>query len=387
MSNITLEKTETAEQPQSGLKITLKRDVFLNALTLVNRSVSTRSTLPILAHFLIEAHGDLVSISATNLETGIRLRVDALVDQEGACAIDAKTLLTCVKALPKGSDITIEVGERFVLDCGKRVVALNHCRDASEFPTLPRALDSEPITLAGDILRTAIKEVQFAAADDYSRPVFSSIGVHVKKNAVNLVALDSFQVAVKTIASIAGTESNVILLVPTATMRMLVDILPKGVDVEITWNKDLSQVIFEAGALTVVSRLVEGTFPNYAAAIPKQHATVFTLGRSDLEQIIKAFLPFAKDSSNMLNLFYAGEQVSFLAESEDLGSVRDELPAIIEGEDGRIIFNILYLQDVLKSVAAQCFTFFLSGETRPAVIVPLGRNDYQYVLMPMSPNR
>jgi DNA polymerase-3 subunit beta len=385
MTTITLEKIETTERPQTSLKISLKRDAFLNALMTVNRSVSTRSTLPILAHFLIEAHEGHVSISATNLETGIRLCVDAHIEHEGVCAIGAKTLLDCVKALPKGGDVTIEVGEHFVLSCGKRIFALNYWRDASEFPAFPRTLDSEPVAIAGDTLRTAIKEVEFAAANDDSRPVFTSMGVHIRKNAVNLVSMDGFRMAVRTVAH--ADDRNVMLLVPISAMRLLAEVTPKGVDVEITWNQKLSQVIFQAGPLTVVSRLIEGTFPKYSQAIPKEHRTVFTLGRKDLEQILKAFLPFAKDSSNMLKVFYTGESVTFLAESEDLGSVRDELSTIIEGEDGHIILNIVYLSEMLKAVQAQCFTFFLSGEARPALIVPLGRDDYQYVLMPMSKNR
>ena len=385
MTTMILEKSETTEQPVIGLKIALKRDVLLNALNLVIKSVSTRSTLPILAHFLIEAREGHVYLNATNLETGIRLKVDALVETDGVCAIPAKTLLDCVKTLPKNSDVSIEVGERFVLSCGKRVFKLNYFRDASEFPLLAHVLNSKPITILSDVLRTAIKEVQFAAADDDSRPVMASIGLHISENAINLVGACSFRMAVRSICH-AGSQ-DVMLIIPIAAMRMLAEVLPKDTEVVITWNEKLSQVVFQADALTLVSRLIEGTFPNYAAAIPKQHATTFTLGRKDLEQIIKAFVPFARDSSNILKVFYAGEQVSFLAESEGLGSVRDELPAVIEGNDGHIIFNILYLSDVLKAVSDECFTFFLSGEARPAVIVPLGRDDYQYVLMPMSPNR
>lgn len=383
MTTVTLEKIEITEQPLSGLKIALKRDVLLNALTLVVKSVSTRSTLPILSHFLIEAHEGRVSISATNLETAICLNVEAHVEADGVCTIGAK-LLDRVKSLPRGSDVTIEVGERFVLSSGKRVFALNYC-DASEFPTLPRVLDGEPITLAGDVLRQGIREVQFAAADDDSRPVFTSICMDIRKNKINLVTADSFRMAIRTIAY-AG-DRDVQLLIPVTSMRLLAEILPAHTDVEVTWNDKLSQVIFQAGALTVTSRLIEGTFPNYVGGIPKQHATVFTLGRADLEQILKAFLPFAKDSSNILKLFYAGEAVTFLAESENLGSVRDELPAVIEGDVGHVIFNILYIQDILKSVSSECFTFYLSGEARPAVIVALGRHDYRYVLMPMHPNR
>ncbi|MGH9821700.1 MAG: hypothetical protein ACREDR_00355 [Blastocatellia bacterium] len=137
-----------------------------------------------------------------------------------------------------------------------------------------------------------------------------------------------------------------------------------------------------------VTRLVEGAYPDYAAIIPTTHKTTLTLERKQLEQVLQAFKPFARDSANILKLsFTVWGAVAFHAESEDMGEADDELEANVDGEDGQIIFNLQLLADLLKYVPAESFAFYLSGPNKPGLILPAGRQDFGYTLMPMVPNR
>ncbi len=387
------------ERTPCEMKFTAKQDDLLKVLTLVMKAVSVRSTLPVLSHVLVatrEAALEGVPAQAvftgSNGETAISWQCDAEVERVGAFTIPAKALLECVKTFSKGKRITVEVVEPCVhVQCGKRVFKLKGGMDAGEFPTWDEMSVGEgaPFALDTDILRQAIKEVQFAAADDDPRPVLNSICMHIQEEHLSLAALDGFRMAVRTIpmpTKIGRRDANI--LVPVASMRILAEIMPPACPVVVMWDKYKKQAVFQAGLVLVSTRLVEGTFPDYNAIIPKANIASFTAPRRDLDQIVKAFKPFALDNANIFKLTYNAAQgtVGCLAESEDLGEAYDEIDVPIEGPDGQIIFNIRFLIDVLKYVPVDSFVFKLMTEDKPGLITPLGRQDYSFVVMPMTRN-
>ncbi len=388
---------DTSEKPRVEMKFTAKQDDLLKVLTLVMKAESRRSTLPVLSHVLVatrpselEGVPEQAVFTCSNLETSISWQCDAEVERAGAFTIPAKPLLECVKTFSKGKRITVEVVEPCVhVQCGKRVFKLKGGMDASEFPTWDEMILGEgaPFALDTDILRQAIKEVQFAAADDDPRPVLNSICMHIQEERLSLAALDGFRMAVRTLTmptKVAKRDANI--LVPVASMRILAEIMPPACPVVVMWDKDKKQAVFQAGLVQVSTQLVEGTFPDYNAIIPRDPTASFTAPRHDLDQIVKAFKPFALDNSNIFKLSYNAAQgiVGCLAESEDLGEAYDEIDVPIEGPDGHIIFNIRYLIDVLKHVPVDSFVFKLTTEDKPGLITPLGRKDYSFVVMPIS---
>lgn len=391
---------DVPEKPPCEMKFTVKQDDLLKVLTLVMKAENRRSTLPVLSHVLVatrkvalEGVPAQVVLTCSNLETAISWQCDAEVGRAGAFTIPAKPLLECVKTFSKGKRITVEVVEpRVHVQCGKRVFKLKGGMDAGEFPTWNEMILGEcaPFALDTDILRQAIKEVQFAAADDDPRPVLNSICTHIQEETLTLAALDGFRMAVRTITMPTKIgKRDATILVPIASMRVLAEVMPPACPVVVLWDKDKKQAVFQAGLIQVSTQLVEGTFPNYNAILPKENTASFTAPRRDLDQIVKAFKPFALDNANIFKLSYHAEQgtVGCLAESEDLGEAYDEIEVPIEGPNGQIIFNIRYLIDVLKHVPVDSFVFKLTTEDKPGLITPLGRQDYSLVIMPMSRNR
>lgn len=391
---------DVPESPPCEMKFMIKQDDLLRVLTLVMKAISSRSTLPVLSHVLVATRPSVlegmpaqVMFTCSNLETSISFQCDAEVERAGAFTIPAKALLECVKTFSKGKRITMEVVElRVHVLCGKRIFKLKGGMDASSFPAWNEMILAEgtPFALDADILRQAIKEVQFAAANDDAYPVLTTICMHIQEDDLTLVAADRFRMAVRTITlptKIGKRDTRV--LIPMASMRLLAEILPLVCSVVVQWNTERTQAVFQAGSMHLSTRLVEGTYPNYRTAIPKATMASFTAPRKDLDQIVKAFKPFAQDNSNIFTLTYKGEQgtVGCLAESEDLGEAYDEIDVPIEGADGHIIFNIRYLIDVLKYVPVDAFVFKLTTEEKPGLIIPLGREDYFLVLMPMSHKR
>jgi len=390
---------DVPEKTPCEMKFTIKQNDLLRVLTLVMKAVSLRSTLPILSQVLVATRFSALEtvpaqamFTCSNLETAISFQCDVEVEHEGAFTIPAKSLLECAKTFSKDKFITVEVVESFMhVQCGKRVFKLKGGMDASEFPTWNEMILGEgaPFALDTDVLRQAIKEVQFATADDDPRPAMASVCLHIKEETLTLAAIDGFRMAVRTITmptTIRNREASI--LVPVTSLRLLAEVMPPACPLVIMWDKARSQAVFQAGLVQVATRLIEGTFPTYEAIIPKASTTSFTIPRKDLDQIIKAFKPFAQDDANRFTLSYNREQgtVGCLAESADLGEAYDEIKVPIEGEDGHIILNIRYLLDLLKHVPVDAFVFKLTTESKPGLVTPLGREDYCFVLMPMSRN-
>ncbi|HEU5381233.1 MAG TPA: DNA polymerase III subunit beta [Ktedonobacteraceae bacterium] len=396
---------DTPEKPPCVMKFTVKQNDLLRVLVLVMKAESRRSTLPVLSHVLVatrnaelEGFPAQVAFTCSNLETAISWQCDAEVERAGAFTIPAKPLLECVKTFSKGKRITVEVIEQRVhVQCGKRVFKLKGGMDASEFPMWNEMILGEgaPFALDTDILRQAIKEVQFAAADDDPRPLLNSVCMHIQEEHLSLAALDGFRMAVRTITMPTKIgKRDAAILVPVASMRLLAEVMPEAVPVIVMWDKDKKQAVFQAGLVQVAAQLVEGVPPNYSAIIPKENTASFAVPRKELDQVVKAFKLFAQDNANIFKLSYNAKseedaekgKVSCLAESEDLGEAYDEIDVPIEGTDGQIIFNIRYLIDVLKHVPVDSFVFKLTQENKPGLITPLGRQDYSFVVMPMSRN-
>jgi DNA polymerase-3 subunit beta len=388
------------EFPPCEMQFIMRQDDLLEVLTLVMKALSSRATLPVLSHVLVATRTSAldrmpahVVFTCSNLETAISMQCNAEVVHEGAFTIPAKTLLECVKTFSKGGLITVEVMEPYVqVQCGKRLFKLKGGMHASEFPAWKEMIVGEgaPFALDTDLLRQAIKEVQFAAADDYSRPMLNCICMHIQEETLTLVTLDGCRMAVRTITMPTKMrERDASILVPVASMRILAEVMPNACPVVVVWNEDKSHVVFQAGWVQVSIRLVEGPYPNYRALTFKTNTASFTVPRKDLDQIVKAFKPFAQNNDNIFKLSYNKEKgtVGCLAASEDLGEAYDEIEVPVEGTDGHIIFDIRYLIDVLKHVPVDAFVFKLTTEDQPGLITPLGREDYSLALMPMRRNR
>ena len=375
--------TAAADAPSlpSNMKVMLKQDVLLKGLKAVIKAISSRSTLPILKHILIVARPSQLIITGTNLQTSISVPIDAQVEREGAYTIPAKILLDCVQTFPTGGQITLEIQEpRVIVSCG-RTFSLKEGRPAEDFPPLWQEMvvgKGAPIMLGSDRLRQAIKEVQYAAATDETRPVMNTVCVHLKQGIADFVATDSYRLAIETLP-VPSSRWDGTLLVPAPSMSILADVLPPDVSVIIAWDSWTARILFQAGGIQVVSQLVEGTFPDYGTVLPKTHQTSFILKRKTLEQVLKAFKPIGGSS---IEIVYSAAGITFKTTSEDRGDAMEQVEAIVEGDDGSVMFDQRFLGDVLKHIPSEACTFYLSGAHQPGVIIPTNRDDYTYVIMP-----
>jgi len=385
------------------VKITCTQQNLSRGLSIVSHAVSNRSTLPILANVLVATEDGHLKLSATNLEIGINYLVEIEETFEtGATTVPAKLIADFVGSLPQeiveisvpedSSTLTVKSG-----DSEAKIKGM----DSSEFPLIPtREGNESPVIISAVLLKEMIAEVAFAAADDESRPVFTGVLVQVGEKKITFAAADAFRLAVRTapLDSFEGKQEDI--LIPARTLNELARILPSEGDVEMVVTPNRSQVLFHTKQIDLVSRLIEGNFPNYRQIIPKPQDTTTRaeISSKEFAARIKLAALFARDSSNITRIkINRGDNegrdtgsITIEATAEDLGNNKSELNANVDGPEQQIIFNVKYLSDVMAVIGTSEVAIEVSAATKPGVIKPIGLpelNDYTYVIMPMHTNR
>jgi DNA polymerase III subunit beta len=379
------------------VKITCKQQDLSRGLSAVSHAVSSRSTLPILSNILLATDQGRLKLAATNLEIGINCWVDAQIHEEGTTTVPAKLLTDLVSSLPQAPvDISVAEDTNILNIKSSGSTANIKGMDASEFPLIPSAEGGEPpVLLDAVLLKEMIAEVAFAAADDDSRPVFTGVQVQVNEEKITFAAADAFRLAVR-VAPLPGDDHpRGDILVPARTLTELARILPAEGPVEMIVTPNRSQVLFHTPQLDLVSRLIDGTFPNFRQIIPKEHATRAVVETKLFAEAVKRAALFARDSSNITRVkINPGENdglepgaLTVEATAEDLGDNISTVNAAVDGPELQIIFNVKYLADVLAVIGTPEVALEANGATKPGVIKPVGASDYTYVIMPMHINR
>ncbi len=379
------------------MKITCKQQDLSRGLSAVSHAVSNRSTLPILSNILLATDNGRLKLSATNLEIGINCWVDAQIHEDGATTVPAKLLTDLVNSLPQAPvDISVPEDSNILNVKSAGSSANIKGMDASEFPLIPSAEGGEPpVRFDASQLKEIIEEVAFAAADDDSRPVFTGVLIQVSEEKITFAAADAFRLAVR-VAPLPGDDHpRGDILVPARTLTELARILPSEGQVEMIVTPNRSQVLFHTPQLDLVSRLIEGTFPNYRQIIPKEHTTRAVVETKQFAEAAKRAALFARDSSNITRVkINAGANdglepgsITVEATAEDLGDNVSTINAAVDGPELQIIFNVKYLADVLAVIGTPEVALEANAPTKPGVIKPVGSNDYTYVIMPMHINR
>jgi DNA polymerase-3 subunit beta len=251
------------------------------------------------------------------------------------------------------------------------------------------------VVIDAALLKEMISEVAFAAADDDSRPVLTGVLVQVGNERITFAAADAFRLAVRTSPLPGDSKSRSDILIPARTLTELARILPSEGTVEMIVTPNRSQVLFHTENVDLLSRLIEGTFPNYRQIIPKEHTTRAVVETKEFAAAVKSVIPFARDSSNIARVKITGgggegiEPGTFTVEAtaEDVGHNVSTINAAVDGPDQQIIFNVKYLSEVLAAMSTPEVALEVTSAARPGVIKPVGSADYTYVIMPMSTNR
>ena len=368
------------------MKLSVMQENLARGLSIVSRAVSNRSTLPVLANVLLKTEDAGLKLTATNLEIGITYWVPGKIEADGATTVPAKLLTDLVNTLPTGDrvDLTLGTGDTLDLRCGRFETHIKGI-DADEFPAIG-APGERPTTRVGqNVLRRALAETAFAAASDEARPILTGVLARFEGDQLTLAAADNYRIAVKTIA-ILDPVPETSVVVPARALNELARILADVDDpVEIVLAAGKNQILFHLDGIDLVSRLIDGQFPNYQQVVPTSHTTRAVLDREELLRAVRPAALIAHESANIVKLQVSaeGEPGITVSANAEVGDHVGQVEAAVEGDGTTIAFNARYLADVLTNVTAEQFALELNGPLSPGVFKPVGDDHYIHVVMPV----
>ncbi len=370
------------------MKVSCLQENLARGLAIAGRAVSTRGTLPILAHVLLKTDGGRLKLMATNLEIGVTSWVQAKVDDEGAITVPAKLFADFVNSLPPGPiDISLNVRTKTVHIKSATTEANVKGLDAEEFPIIPTIGDKPTTSVAQGVLRRMISEVAFVAATDDSRPVLTGVLTTFSGDLLTMAAADPYRLSVRTGPLLMKTEPAVEIIIPARSLVEVGRMIGDGDEpVEILVTPNGSQVIFHTDEADLVSRIIEGQFPNYRQVIPSSHTTRVTVSREELLNATRLASFFARDAANIVRFQVDPSNETPLvisATAAEVGDNTSRVDASVDGQPTAIAFNSRFVSEALGSLNASEIQLELGGPLAPGVVKIVGDDTYLHVVMPL----
>lgn len=375
------------------MKFVVSSTELLSRLQSISRVISSKNTLPILDNFLFDLAGSTLTITASDLESTMRTRLQLdTVDGNGKIAIEAKRLTDILKEFPE-QPLIFEINQDtlavdILSDNGKFSVM---GQNGDDYPDMQRLREDGTVTvnIPGSMFLKGINKTLFATADDELRPVMNCIYLQFNQNGATFVASDTHKL-VRYTNSAVQSGSNASFMLPKKPANMLKNILAKET-AEIKLQFDDKNAHITLSDYEMICRLQEGQYPNYETVIPTNNPNKLTISRGDFATTLKRVSVFASQASNLIKLDIKNNQVVVTAQDIDFSiSAYEKIEAQYEGEDMLIGFKSSFLVEILNAMASENVVLQMSDPSRAGILVPLEKESEQedelMLLMPMMIN-
>ncbi len=363
------------------MKLKINQNELNKSINIVQKAVSARTPLPILSGILIEAKDNMLILTATDLDLGIKTYSPCDVEEEGAIVVQSKLIGDFVRKLPSNSYVNIETMENNNIEIKCLNSEINMLgNSASEYPDNTFDNDGDSLFIKGEALKNLIKYTYFAAAQENIKPIFTGCLMEIKNNLCTFVALDGYRMAVKKIPVEYG--GNISVVVPSKALLEILRIIEENKeDIEITVSE--SHISFKIENTTIISNLLEGKFMDYEGIIKDNFVTVVKAEASDIRDSVERASLLAKDDKNNLIILDIKDKSMQINSASEYGNVEENLSVEKTGEDLKIGFNSKYLLDFLKVIDSEKISINLIGKNNPCFITEEESKDYIYMVLPV----
>ncbi len=361
------------------MKFEVGKSALMEGLQKVLNVVSLRTTLPILSNVLIEADKSSLTLTTTDLEVGVRCKVDAKVAKTGSSTLPARRLSSIVRELPDGAiQVEIDDKDNASVKSGSsffKIVGLSK----DEFPPMPKAEGKHSYKMEQVAFREMLRKTSYAASTDETRYVLNGVLLSFKGGKLTMVATDGRRLALVEQEIDFPDDAQGDMILPTKAVAELTQVL--GDEGELTLGATDNQIMFQFDDVLVVSKLIDGTFPNYKQVIPAQCEERVTVERESLFTALRRVSLVTTDKSNAAKLTFGKNKVVISMSTPDVGEAEESLPVKYDGKEFSVAFNPEYMMDPLKTLTSDEIFLELTDELSPGVLktdIP-----FLYVLMPM----
>lgn len=365
------------------MRFSCPREILYQGLQTVQRAVPSRSTMPILSGVLLEVRRGVLRLMATDLELWIEVLLPVGVEEEGKTVLESRYFSEIVRRLPEGVPVSVEVeegGSSAQLKAARVKYALR-VMSAEDYPELPQ-LDGEKVWKVKESdLRSMIRETSFAVAVEETRPFLTGVLLEMRRGEVVMAATDTSRLAISKRGTFAE-EVEERFIVPVRSLNEVGRNLDEEGEREVLVSWTSSYVQFKLPSLRLVSRLIDGQFPNYQQVIPSNYAVRLEVSRGELLSAIERVSVLSQGGTSVVRMDVRDGGMLLSAESE-VGKAEEEVAASVEGGAMEISFNARFLTDVLRVLECGGVGLEFTGQYSPAVVKPLGDPAYQYIVMPI----
>ncbi len=366
------------------MNLTIAKDQLINGLQAVQNVVSTRSTLPILSNVLLRAEGDRLELTATDLDVTVACSVEAKVAKPGATTVPVKKLFGIVRELTN-SEIELEVDDKNTtsIRSGASFYKVNGL-SADEFPPMPKFKDDKKVVLNQETVRGMMKKTSFAISTDESRYVLNGIFFSFKDHKMTMVATDGRRLALVDEEVDVSEQSKGEFIVPAKAVAEMNRLLQEKGELEIRYTDNQSAFSLKDDkgfSVLIITKLIEGNYPNYRQVIPNEVKERVSLVREEFLHALKRAEIMTSEKSNSVKLSFTQNNLAITANSPEVGEARESLAINYKGKEMAIAFNPKYLIDPLNALSTDEVFIELIDELSPGVLKING--PFLYVVMPM----
>ena len=369
------------------MKLRIQKDEILKGLQRIQGVVDKKNTMPILSNMLLMADAKGIEIVATDLELGLRGRYAADVEKPGAVAVSAKKMYEIVRELPE-QDIQLRVEDNNwvkIVSGHSQFKLVGLPKD--DYPAMPDVAEDGMITVAGDVLREMVRKTLYAAGENDARYVLNGLFVQLTpaKNGltIKMVGTDGHRLSLidKTVEAKHKEESVIVPKKAMMELRRLLEEDESQTGFQIGFSKN--HALFKRDGLVMVSKLIDGNYPNYQQVIPTKNTKKVIVPKDQLTHAVKRVSILSKEKTNAVKLQLENNMLILSTNNPEVGEANEELSITYKGESIAIGFNSRYLMDVLMAMDGEAISLELSDSLSPCLIKEEGNDAYRCVVMPM----
>lgn len=364
------------------MKFTCNTRELSEACSNVMRAVSTKMTIPTIEGILIECGSDTLSLTGYDFEFGINTILQANVTEPGAIVINAKIISDIIRKLPDGK-VTFETSATSVSIISGAAQYNIMGIDAEDYPELPSVSGGYPLFLNETVLQKMVNQTLFAVADNESaKPVHTGLKFELSLNQLKLIGVDGYRLAVRT-ETVQYDGEDISFIVPKKTIRELIKLMGTDGDKNVSISVGKRHIVFDVENYSVISRLLDGDFLDYNAAIPKTATTTVLINTDDAINCIERTLPVIEnDKKNPIRCLFDNDEMRVSTVSS-LGRVVDYTHANVSGDRVEIGFNSKFILDALHAADTDQLKIELNSAVSPAKVMPINDDSFLFLVLPM----
>lgn len=363
------------------MELTFERDNLLYSLQVLQGVASGRSTLPILSNVLIQAADGRIECIATDLEIGIKIKVEGVIQEDGAITVSARKFADVVKELPEDKTIhfATTANNRVEITCGDGVYKIIGLPD-EEFPQLP-SVDGESLAIDGETLRALLRRTEFAAATEDVRYFLNGLYFNFLTDRTEVVATDSRWLALAYCDPLKSPEDVNGFILPLKAVKEIARTFADSSDVSVAIFEN--QILFADENATLTTRLVEGDYPKYDKLIPESTAGRTVVSKGNILPASRRVALLSNPKNYSISLEMEAEQITISSKTPELGEAHETVPVQSCTANARFAIDARLFIDILAHIETELLAIEYTGEFAPVVIRPIGDETHMCLVMPM----